>query len=149
MRLDLGLSASGGAELARTLQALPNAVRRRAMLKLLRDAAWPIAGRAAELAPIDPTTKFHLKDWILISPLPEGTADAEAAVAIGPSAKAFWGYFIEFGTVKMSAHPFMRPAFDYGTERTLEILRAGTWDLLSEAIASSSSRGTSSGEGLL
>lgn len=26
--------------------------------------------------------------------------------------KAFWGFFLEYGTVNMAARPFMRPAFD-------------------------------------
>jgi len=33
-------------------------------------------------------------------------------VAIGPDTKAFYGLFQEFGTSKMPAHPFLRPALD-------------------------------------
>jgi HK97 gp10 family phage protein len=149
VRLDLGLTATGGEQLAKALQALSASVRRRALLGALKSAAWPIAGRAAELAPIDPATRRHLKDWIVVQTQPVGTAGAEAAVAIGPAVAVFWGLFLEFGTVKMSGHPFLRPAFDDGTDRTLSILREELWTLLNESIANASTRGSSTGGGLL
>lgn len=129
----LGLTVEGADQLATNLQMLGAAVRRRALLKVLRAAAVPIQGRAAELARIDPRTPRHLKDWIVISPQPAGTSDAEASVAVGPATSVFWGLFLEFGTVKMSPKPFMRPAFDYGTDRALSILRDGLWALLEDA----------------
>lgn len=36
----------------------------------------------------------------------------------------FYAHFIEFGTVKMSARPFMRPAFDQNKERAVEVMKA-------------------------
>ena len=33
-------------------------------------------------------------------------------VRVGPDKRAFWALFLEFGTCKMAAHPFIRPAFD-------------------------------------
>lgn len=36
----------------------------------------------------------------------------EARAQIGPSKEAFYGLFVEFGTVHAAARPFMRPAFD-------------------------------------
>lgn len=38
-------------------------------------------------------------------------------VAIGPNTKAFYGLFQEFGTSKMPAHPFLRPAFDENSSK--------------------------------
>lgn len=35
-----------------------------------------------------------------------------AAMALGPDRNHYWGLFVEFGTFKMDAEPFMRPAWD-------------------------------------
>lgn len=139
----MGLQFSGGVELAARLRLLAESVRRRALMKVLRPAAEPIRGRASELAPIDPTTELDLKDWIVISAARKigsvagGAWDRadeyQAAVAIGPASKVFYGLFLEYGTVKMGPRSFMRPAFDYGAERTLSILRDGLWGLLDDA----------------
>lgn len=133
--MNLGLTVTGAEQLATSLQTLGARVRRQALVKVLRAAAVPIQGRAIELAPIDPHLPVHLKDEIVISTLPAGSADAEAAVAVGPSTRAFWGLFVEFGYGPGVRHatPFLRPAFDYGTERALGILRDGLWDLLESA----------------
>jgi HK97 gp10 family phage protein len=37
---------------------------------------------------------------------------------------AFYGRFVEFGTSKMSAHPFMRPAFEAKKDAAIEAMRA-------------------------
>lgn len=36
----------------------------------------------------------------------------------------FYAQFVEFGTAKMSARPFMRPAFDQNKERAVEVMKA-------------------------
>jgi len=143
----LGLTVTGGEALAKQLRALGAAVRRKALLRVLKTAAEPIRGRAAELAPIDPTSELDLKDWMVISATTQiGAAvggewqaaaadEYQAAVAVGPARKVFYGRFVEFGTVKMSAKPFLRPAFDYGSDRALALIREGLWQLLDQANA--------------
>ena len=37
-----------------------------------------------------------------------------ATAAVGPGPNGFYGRFLEYGTVKMAARPFLRPAFDFG-----------------------------------
>lgn len=37
---------------------------------------------------------------------------------------AFYGFFVEFGTSKMSARPFMRPAFEAKRDAAIEAMRA-------------------------
>lgn len=159
--MNLGLSIKGAEQLAANLNALGAAVRKRALVKVLRAAAEPIQSRAIELAPIAPRMPFHLKDAIVIYTVPStemfwkwewtltGSDEYQAAVAIGPSRDAFWGVFLEFGTVKMAAKPFMRPAFDYGADRALTLIRAGLWALLEEQIAAGGTRAASTGEGML
>jgi HK97 gp10 family phage protein len=139
----LGLSVTGGEALAKQLRKLAVSVRKKALLGVLKTAAVPIQGRAAELAPLDPVGEVHLKESIAVSVANQiGTQaggqwaasdEFQAAVAIGPTRKAFYGLYLEYGTVKMGAKPFLRPAFDYGTDRTLTLIREGLWELLEAA----------------
>jgi HK97 gp10 family phage protein len=39
-----------------------------------------------------------------------------AEVSVGPLKKAFYGMFLERGTIKMAARPFLRPALDENEE---------------------------------
>jgi HK97 gp10 family phage protein len=141
--MKLGLGVTGGPELAAQLLKLSRGVRKRALTKVLKAAAVPIQGRAAELAPIDPVGEVHLKESIQVSVATQiGTMaggqwaaadDFQAAVAVGPARKVFYGLYLEYGTVKMSAKPFLRPAFDYGSDRSLTLIREGLWELLEQA----------------
>lgn len=145
--MKLGLGVTGGPELAAQLRLLGAAVRKKALIRVLKTAAVPIQGRAAELAPLDPRGEVHLKELIQVSVANQigssaggqWQADAadefQAAVAIGPSRKGFYGLYLEYGTVKMSAKPFLRPAFDYGSDRALTLIREGLWELLEQANA--------------
>jgi HK97 gp10 family phage protein len=64
---------------------------------------------ASERAPRD-TGK--LAENIVISDIKEdGTVD------IGPDRDRFYGLFLEFGTSKMSARPFLQPAFEENKEQ--------------------------------
>lgn len=49
--------------------------------------------------------------------------------------KAFYGRFIEFGTSRMPARPFLRPAFDAMQSRAVEAVEAKMFERLKEAIA--------------
>jgi len=139
----LGMGVTGGQELAVQLRKLALGVRKKALLGVLKTAAVPIQGRAAELAPLDPVGEVHLKESIQVSVANqigtqaggrwEASDEFQAAVAIGPTRKAFYGLFVEYGTVKMGAKPFLRPAFDYGSDRTLTLIREGLWELLEQA----------------
>lgn len=46
-----------------------------------------------------------------------------AEVYIGPTTKAFYGMFQEFGTSHNAAKPFLRPAFDENVQRVLDAIR--------------------------
>lgn len=41
------------------------------------------------------------------------------AARVGPAKKGYWAMFLEFGTSKMRAFPFVRPAFDENKERAV------------------------------
>jgi HK97 gp10 family phage protein len=62
------------------------------------------------------------------------SAEFEGAISIGPARAGYWAHFLEFGTSKMSAKPFIRPAFDtrgkdavdeFAVETKAAIVRAG------------------------
>jgi HK97 gp10 family phage protein len=143
--MKLGLGVTGGPELAAQLRTLGAAVRKKALIGVLKTAAVPIQGRAAELAPLDPAGVVHIKESMQVSVANQigSTAggqwnaadDFQAAVAVGPARKTFYGLYLEYGTVKMAARPFMRPAFDYGSDRALTLIREGLWQLLDQANA--------------
>lgn len=42
------------------------------------------------------------------------------SLRVGPSGAGFYGRYLEYGTSKMSAHPFMRPAFS-ATQNAAEL----------------------------
>jgi HK97 gp10 family phage protein len=45
-----------------------------------------------------------------------------AAGEKGKMRDAFYWRFLEFGTVKMAARPFMRPAFDVSSQQALSLI---------------------------
>ena len=72
----------------------------------------------------------NLRKNIIIRRLPPGerTATEEYIVTIrhgsGKVPKdAFYGRFVEFGTVKMAAHPFLRPAIDNNVQAAIDAMK--------------------------
>jgi HK97 gp10 family phage protein len=133
---------TGGAELVAMLQTLPTKVRRGTLYDLLRVAGEPMRARMGELAPRRPPEP-DLADHIVMSPAVKigrieggrgrARTETEAAIAVGPSGQFFYGIFLEYGTVHMSAQPFMRPAFDATQDEVLARLWMGMWDVIQAA----------------
>lgn len=55
------------------------------------------------------------------------------SVRIGPGLKGFYGRFLEYGTSKMAARPFMRPAFEASNDAAQEAIRQSIWQAVQEA----------------
>lgn len=51
-----------------------------------------------------------------------GSNNADVRFEVGYAAKAFWGAFVELGTEKQQANPFLRPAFDESEDRILKVI---------------------------
>lgn len=114
----------GFRELQQRLVGMAKAMSRKApQKKALADAAEIIADEARMLVPVD---SGNLRDSITVSDVRLGgafkmdsTLGADGVqVFVGPrtgggSPDGFYGHMVEFGTVKMAAQPFMRPAFDH------------------------------------
>lgn len=55
------------------------------------------------------------------------------SVRIGPGLQGFYGRFLEHGTSKMPAKPFMRPAFEASNDAAQEAIRQAIWQAVQEA----------------
>lgn len=107
------------------LKELPEALDPPTLRRALVAAGEPIRAGMQARAPRGPDAP-HIAESIIVKPLSptelEAVTDDSAGVEIGPTAGFFYGYFFEFGTVKLAARPFARPAFDSGEGATLAIL---------------------------
>lgn len=146
----IGMKLTGGPQLAKALRDLSFEKERAVVRKMLREAAEPIREEAEQLVTIGESAP-HIVDHIVVSATNTieddslGGRRAEAnehAVAIGPSRDFFYGFFLEFGTIKMSAKPFLRPAFDSKVGAALKVFQESIWAFLRDkASRSSTSRG--------
>lgn len=144
------MKLSGGDKLARTLRHLSFEKERAVVRKMLREAAQPIREEAERIVTIGQEPP-HILDHIVVSATNQLEDDSlgsrraddnEHAVAIGPSKDFFYGFFLEFGTIKMSAKPFLRPAFDSKVGAALKVFQESIWAFLRDkASRSSTSRG--------
>ena len=64
--------------------------------------------------------------------LPHGTGK-DVTVAVGPSKEAFYGFFLQFGTIHISPRPFASQALEAGTKPAFRIMAAGYWELIRKA----------------
>lgn len=145
------VSTSGFKELDAALGELPKATARNVLKRTLEKAAEPIAQRARELVPVDSgdlrdsiTVSARLKNKVgnaeysaamrqglgkaaavqALRDARRGANGSFAEVYIGPAVpKGFYGHLVEFGTSRMAAEPFMRPAWDEGQDRALGIIK--------------------------
>lgn len=126
----------GFGEMYRFLDQLPRSTVSREMTPLLAKAVEPIRDTASSLAPDDVrTANPDLESSIVVSSRqrsgraksdrPLGQYDAR--VFIGPAGNSFaypQAIFQEFGTVKMAAQPYLRPAWDAQKGNALALLKA-------------------------
>lgn len=114
-----------GSDLLRGLEQVSQKLGRRLMLEAVRAAAEPMRVEMGHLAPRSAaaTAAGHLATRMVISGK-RGADIQEAAVAVGPAKKSFYGIFQEFGTRHQQAYPFARPAFDLWYHRSLRIMAA-------------------------
>lgn len=104
-------------ELAKKLAALPNAVKDE-IRKALVTSAEEIVALAQSLVPRDQGDLYDSIGWKFGAGVPVGTVslarrelgDLSVTVFAGDD-KAFYARWVEFGTVKMRAHPFFFPAY--------------------------------------
>jgi len=134
------IDLSGMSELLNRLQAVGGNVKQ-AEEKALKKGAEVIRQAISDSAPTgtkNPQTwqykagkKYaveHLKDNIILSKILG--SGVRRYINVGPEGHFFYARFFEFGTVKMSAKPFMEPAFLAKRQETKDAMK----EVIAEAI---------------
>src|SRR5690606_14793221 len=110
---DITLRVRGSAELRRALERLRGAERRRAQQDGLEAGARVVETYAKLAAPVDTGT---LRDSIMLDEV-----TPERAI-LGPHVD--YAEHVEFGTSRMAARPFMRPAVDEHEREIVDAIEA-------------------------
>lgn len=121
------------------------ATQRNVLVRTLTKAAAPIQAAAEALAPDDPSTPpIDLHTSIIVGPNSKLTPRQKrtaykagklgvAEVHVGTSQPQ--GMYKEFGTIKMPASPWFRPAWDAHKGQALTIVSTELWAEISKAAA--------------
>lgn len=128
------MKVEGGEALVAELMKLST----RASRQMLRDALLavgePMARDIARKAPREPG-RPDLAENIQIGQTRVGERN-DVSVGIGVPRGFFYDWFLEYGTVKMSAQPFYRPTFDAQVNRAINQLGAAIWtELASKGVS--------------
>ncbi|WP_449413214.1 HK97-gp10 family putative phage morphogenesis protein [Pandoraea soli] len=117
-------------DLEQDLLRLPDKIGGRVLQSALTSAALPIVKEAQTRVPIAHAAyKLYgggkadpgwLRQRIIRKKVRQSTNSAEVIVAIKDQRQAYFWRFIEFGTSKLTAHPFMRPAFEAKASEALD-----------------------------
>lgn len=103
------IELTGMDELLKELNAIGERIATRAENKALREGAEILREEMGRRAPRSKLSKEHLADNIVKSGV-RTSKEGVKYVSVGPAKKFFYGLFLELGTSKMSAKPFMTPA---------------------------------------
>ena len=120
------ITLKGGDKLLVKLARLTSAEAKKVIRKALREGARPVQQKAKASVPVNTgalrksvkiragkrTRKQEVSIWV-------GTGDQDNLF----TGKTFYGGMIEYGTNKMAAQPFMRPAWDTTKIRTQRIIK--------------------------
>jgi HK97 gp10 family phage protein len=106
----------GLAELEQKLRDETKKVAVRTLRRAAKDASEIWENAISERAP---SMTGFLKSQITMSSKAVGGDEGRLQVMVGPSKKAFYGIFQEFGTRYQKAHPFVRPAFEQTKDAVL------------------------------
>lgn len=151
--MSMKFDISGFAELERNLKALGPDVGTKAGQKATAKAARHAARAVRAAAPVgdDDTSRSygsaagsvtadygHLKHNIRVQKKRKKGVNVVGSM-IGTS-RAFWGYFLEFGTRKMVARPWFGPAMKAALPGALEIMKSELRKALRDAAQGSSRR---------
>ena len=114
------VKTTGLAEFKQAVERLPAAVEA-ACRKVARDTALRVAAEARRRVPVD---TGQTRDSIVVRPRVEQKRYEVEAGSARHGRAANVAIWLEYGTVKMSARPFMRPALDGEQDRYRRELEA-------------------------
>ena len=135
--MEVSVRIHGAREVLRAMQELPRRLDRRILNKALISGARLVRDEARRMAPVlkelDPRRRpgtlqravhagavrpdrYAATVWVRVRPLTRRQIasfrkKSKAAGALNPNDPFYWR-FVEFGTSKMAAQPFLRPAFE-------------------------------------
>lgn len=115
--MDARIKLSGDKELERNLKKITRAAKGRALRKAAKAGAEPIVQEAKRRVPVDTgKTQQHIRSWVA-----RRSSDS-VTVSVGVTAKsrAHVARYLELGTSKMAARPFLRPAIDEKQRKAAE-----------------------------
>lgn len=128
------ITVRGLRELQAAMRALPKRLDRRILNAALMAGARPMVKAAKAKVPVDTAA---LKSGIRATPVRPKQHTATVHVGIGRARQSkaerakgakkytpWYGFLVEFGTSKMSARPFLRPAFETTKQAAVEIIKA-------------------------
>ena len=133
MASSVTVKIEGLSELGARMKTLTSDVNNRIARAATAAGAVVIRNAAQQKVPVD---SGNLKKNIIVKRLPKGEAPltSEHIVTVrkgkltskqkGSGLKdAYYGSFVEYGTAKMPAQPFMRPAYDQNKEKAAEAIK--------------------------
>ncbi len=145
---------TGLRELERDLNKIDKAVAARTPARnALKKGGQILADTASRMAPDDPETGGNdLRNSIVVSTrTSRGTrkllagagmlSKRQVNVFVGPTTKIFYAHFMEFGTYKDAAQPYMRPAWDATRMDVLDKIVDELRVQVKKAVARSQKRG--------
>lgn len=90
--------------------------------KALKEAGNNVKDEMQKLVRVSDINHTHIKDDIQISEI-KGEGKGKY-IEIGPGKETSWrSHFLEFGTVKMSANPFVEPAYLNTKRKNMELIK--------------------------
>lgn len=139
----------GAKELEQALKQLPKSTAKGVLRRALSNAAKPTVDAAKSLVPRGKTGNLQASIEIstrLKASQKKGGRPQGIEMFIGATwPKGAHAHLVEFGTVKTSARPFMRPAWDSTKEKVLDSIQAEIWKSLAKSartLARKAERGT-------
>lgn len=136
--MEFEAKVSGLAEIEKLLKALPDKPAKGALQSGLRAGGKVIQQEAIDRAPVlkgEPRVVMYrgkkriivpglLKKCIIVRAAKQGKGPINFVIAV--TKLAFYAHWVEWGTQKMRAQPFMRPALDAKGEEAIQVMRDTT-----------------------
>jgi HK97 gp10 family phage protein len=105
----------GNEELRRALNAFPETLRKGALRRGVEEAADEVLGQAEQNVPVD---TGRLLGGLVAKPV-RSRNPTRVAVNVQTGKDTFYGAFLEYGTSRMPARPWFRPALFQAGERAI------------------------------
>lgn len=121
-------------QLLRALEKLPINIQKNVMVGATRASAKVVSDEAKRLVPID-NGRLKKSIGVIKRKTRKGITTFSVSPRKGGKSDAFYGRFIELGTSKMIAKPFLRPALEKSVDETLKASKKYIQERLPKEVA--------------